>query len=429
MTKCRHFLLGLPHFTLVTDHRPLVPILNTYTLDAVENTRLQRLKEKVSSYIFTAVWRKGKEHCIPDALSHSPVSLPTSEDDMLNSETHLSLRSVIAKTVNAISEVKTSTTQDLTLEEIRTAAREDPSYTRLLQNVANGFPSHRYDLHNDILPYWKIREELYTDDDLVLYGARIVVPSAMRRNILKRLHDSHRGVEATKRRAKQTVYWPGINSDIANTVHACEPCQIMQPSQQQEPWLCNEKPSRPFESVSADFFSVAGKSFLVYVDRLSGWPVVVKFGTNTTAEATTRHFSHIFRDLGVPVRLMTDGGPQFTSSEFKNFLGRWGVQHVMSTPHYPQSNGHAEAAVKKVKHFILKVAPSGNIDTEDFDRGLLEIRNTPNYAGRSPAQIIWPSPPIMCPSPCIIIQAGMASESRRIRPSCSIMFSSSQNTV
>ncbi|XP_064103387.1 uncharacterized protein LOC135213340 [Macrobrachium nipponense] len=119
----------------------------------------------------------------------------------------------------------------------------------------------------------------------------------------------------------------------------------------------------------ADFFSVAGKSFLVYVDRLSGWPVVVKFGTNTTAEVTTRHFSHIFRDFGVPVRLMTDGGPQFTNSEFKNFLGRWGVQHVMSTPHYLQSNGHAEAAVK-VKHFILKVAPSGNIDIEDFDRGL-----------------------------------------------------------
>ncbi|XP_064088415.1 uncharacterized protein LOC135202893 [Macrobrachium nipponense] len=147
----------------------------------------------------------------------------------------------------------------------------------------------------------------------------------------------------------------------------------MQPSQQQEPWLCNENPSRPFESVSADFFSVAGKSFLVYVDRLSGWPVVVKFGTNTTAEATTRHFSHIFRDLGVPVRLMTDGGPQFTSSEFKNFLGRWGVQHVMSTPHYPQSNGHAEAAVKKVKHFILKPHASSfkqewQAKAEEYDR-------------------------------------------------------------
>ncbi|XP_068226633.1 uncharacterized protein [Palaemon carinicauda] len=228
-----------------------------------------------------------------------------------------------------------------------------------------------------ILPYWKIREDLYTDDDLVLYGSRIVIPLAMRRSVLRCLHDSHCGVEATKRRAKQTVYWPGINSDIENNVHVCELCQLMQPSQQQEPLLCNENPSRPFESVSADFFSVAGKSFLVYVDRLSGWPVVVKFGTNTTAEVTTRHFSHIFRDLGVPVRLRTDGGPQFTSSEFKNFLTRWGVQHVISTPYYPQSNGHAEAAVKKVKHFILKVAPSGNIDAEDFDKGFHRRHSCP----------------------------------------------------
>ncbi|XP_064122523.1 uncharacterized protein LOC135226743 [Macrobrachium nipponense] len=86
---------------------------------------------------------------------------------------------------------------------------------------------------------------------------------------------------------------------------------------------------------------------------------------------------------------MTDGGHQFTSSEFKKFSGRWGCSTCDVTPHYPQSNGHAEAAVKKVKHFIRKVAPSGNIDTEDFDRGLLEIRNTPNYAGRSPAQILY----------------------------------------
>ncbi|XP_042883434.1 uncharacterized protein LOC122260295 [Penaeus japonicus] len=61
----------------------------------------------------------------------------------------------------------------------------------------------------------------------------------------------------------------------------------------------------------------------------------------------------------------------------------------MSTPHYPQSNGHAEAAVKKVKYLILKTAPTGNIDNEAFDRGLLELRNTPNFTGRSSAQILF----------------------------------------
>ena len=75
---------------------------------------------------------------------------------------------------------------------------------------------------------------------------------------------------------------------------------------------------------------------------------------------------------------------------------RWGVHHVISSPHYPQSNGHAEAAVKSVKHLILKTAPSGNIDCEEFDRGLLELRNTPNITGRSPSQILYGHPLRSC---------------------------------
>ncbi|XP_037800547.1 uncharacterized protein LOC119595491 [Penaeus monodon] len=81
-----------------------------------------------------------------------------------------------------------------------------------------------------------------------------------------------------------------------------------------------------------------------------------------------------------------------SSQEFSIFLQRWGVHHIMSSPHYPQSNGHAEAAVKKVKYLIMKTAPNRNIDCEEFDRGLLELRNTPNFAGRSPAQILFGMP-------------------------------------
>jgi len=64
---------------------------------------------------------------------------------------------------------------------------------------------------------------------------------------------------------------------------------------------------------------------------------------------------------------------------------------VVTSPH-PQSNGHAEAAVKSLEHLILKTAPLGNIDCEDFDRGLLELRNIPNATGRSPAQILYGQP-------------------------------------
>ncbi|XP_068225983.1 uncharacterized protein [Palaemon carinicauda] len=238
--------------------------------------------------------------------------------------------------------------------------------------------------------------DLYADGDLVLYGARVVVPAALRRRTLSHLHDSHRGVEATKRRARQSVFWPGIDSDIANTVGACEACQTLQPSQQQEPLLNDDNPTRPFESVSADFFVVAGKSFLVIADRLSGWPVVAPCKGDTTASNTIRIFCRYFREVGVPLRLRTDGGPQFTSAEFKDFMKRWGVRQMVTSPHYPQSNGHAEAAVKSIKHLILKTAPSGNIDNEDYDRGLLELRNTPNFTGCSPAQILYGRPMRSC---------------------------------
>ena len=53
MKKCHHYLLGLPTFQLVMDHKPLEPIPNTYTLDTIDNPHLQRLMEKLSLYMFT----------------------------------------------------------------------------------------------------------------------------------------------------------------------------------------------------------------------------------------------------------------------------------------------------------------------------------------------------------------------------------------
>ena len=158
MFKCKFYLAGLPHFELVTDHRPLIPILNHYTLDAIENPRLQRLKEKLSAYQFTAKWRAGKQLSIPDALSRSPVSSPTIEDDMLASEFNSCVRSVV--TIHAVHSLTDSSTpaDDKVMEDFQKAAQDDPSYVRLLDCVRGGFPLNCYSLHNSLLPYWKIRD-------------------------------------------------------------------------------------------------------------------------------------------------------------------------------------------------------------------------------------------------------------------------------
>jgi hypothetical protein len=86
--------------------------------------------------------------------------------------------------------------------------------------------------------------------------------------------------------------------------------------------------------------------------------------------------------------LRTDGGLQFTSREAKEFFMRWGITHVVSSPHYPQSNGHAESAVKATKAIIKKTSPKTQT-CEQFAQAMLELRNTPRADGRSPAQVVF----------------------------------------
>ena len=59
--KCARFLEGRK-FDVVIDHRPLLPFLNSYTLNQAENPRLLRLLLKIRHLDFKASWRKGKEH-------------------------------------------------------------------------------------------------------------------------------------------------------------------------------------------------------------------------------------------------------------------------------------------------------------------------------------------------------------------------------
>jgi hypothetical protein len=80
MRKCHQFLEGLPSFQLVTDHRPLIPILNDYHLDKLDNPRILRLRLSMQRYSFVAVWVPGKDNVMADALSRSQLiilPLPT----------------------------------------------------------------------------------------------------------------------------------------------------------------------------------------------------------------------------------------------------------------------------------------------------------------------------------------------------------------
>lgn len=387
--KCDNFLRGTHHFDIITDHRPLLQILNTKCLSEIENPRLQRLREKLSSYSFTAIWKRGKEHTIPDALSRSPVERPTKADEEAESEIQEDICEVINIAIQEISTAEGRNENDQLIKLISESAKSDPNYRHLRESIIKGLPENKneWDLANR--SYFNVRNSLTVDRELILCGNRIVIPEKLRKEMLERLHSSHQGIERTKRRARTSMYWPNIDNDISNKCKCCSKCQKYLPSNQREPILHDDIPERVFQNVSSDLFEYAGKQYLIYVDKLSGYPIVNAFEHEATARKVISALRNIFSMTGAPEIFRCDNGPQYGAKRFKDFLKKWNVEAKPSTPYYPQSNGLAEATVKTVKHLLAKCSETGDLDSDEFALGLLELRNTPRVDGRSSAQILF----------------------------------------
>ena len=73
----------------------------------------------------------------------------------------------------------------------RLAAR-NPEYALLRDTVMDGFPQPRQEVTPPVRPYWGVRELLAVDDGLVVYGAGLITPASLRRQVLSisSLHDS-----------------------------------------------------------------------------------------------------------------------------------------------------------------------------------------------------------------------------------------------
>ena len=58
-------------------------------------------------------------------------------------------------------------------------------------------------------------------------------------------------------RARETVYWPNIDKAIAQVVSSCDACTQRLPSQPKEEMLEEgQEPTKPFECVRADLFTI-----------------------------------------------------------------------------------------------------------------------------------------------------------------------------
>lgn len=65
-------------------------------------------------------------------------------------------------------------------------------------------------------------------------------------------------------------------------------------------------------------------------------------------------------------RIISDNGPQFVAKDFKEFLRQWQTSHVLTSPHYPQSNGKLERYHRTLKEQAIR--PKTPLSLEDARR-------------------------------------------------------------
>ena len=337
-------------------------------MDDVLNVRILRIREKVANFSFEVTWQPGKVHCIADALSRAPVFAPSKQDGSDTTED---------ATVRKIMEDSPH------LADLLEAAEKDEEYQEQLRAVQTG-QLLELSLTSPAQNLRSMWDQLSVLDDslIVVDGSRIFVPLQARKALLAKGHMSHCGAAKTKAQFRQHYYWPGMSNEIENMVRGCQQCRYHMPSLQKEP-LQPTIASRPMQRLGVDIFESGGRHYLAMLDRFSGFPFAACLQSMTTS-AVTKELMEVFMTFGFPKIIRTDNGPAFRQ-EFKNFCTLHGVMHETSSPHFQQSNGHAECGVKICKQLLIKCDHHWG----RFRASLLEWRNVPRSGGFSPAQLMF----------------------------------------
>eukprot|EP00731_Ephydatia_muelleri_P021050 Em0013g777a len=340
VTKFYQYVYGRK-FTLRTDHKPLEHILGAnQEIPKMAANRLQRWAITLSAYQYDLQYVKGKENLLADPLSRLPmnVSSTSAEEDVGHHSALLNVR-----------------IEDLPMSkrDLQKRTRQDPLLAQVINCVDRGWPSDRKQIPAELLTFYEKRETLSFEENILLWQGRIVVPTALHRNVLDTLHEGHPGIWAMRALASWNVPtepWQRIHIDYAG----------------------------PFE----------GSSWLVVVDAFSKW-IEIKPQRSTTTSGTVKALREIFCRFGLPRVIVSDNGPQFSSQEFKQFCDSNNIVHIRSTPYHPKTNGLAERAVRTFKERFL--ASQGSTDDVELrlQRFLLSYRNTPHKStGRAPAEML-----------------------------------------
>jgi transposase InsO family protein len=231
---------------------------------------------------------------------------------------------------------------------------------------------------------------------------QLVVPESLREKVVSLAHDTllagHRGPSKTLSRVTQEFYWPGIHNFVSRYVASCDLCQrnVSKGTVGKAPLGKLPLVGTPFSIICIDLVgplsppSEGYRYILTTIDMCTRFPEAIPLkdiSSSTVAEALVGIFSRV----GVPKRIHSDRGSQFTSEMTREVYRLLSVQQSTTSPYHAMGNGVIENFNKTIKNLLKKVTAERPKDWHRYLTPLMfAVRDTPqDSTGFTPFELLY----------------------------------------
>ena len=333
-----HHYLWSRKFIVVTDHQPLMNIFRQKT----KCQRMSRYLLEMRDYNFKVVYKPGRIHQVPDALSRPMVA--QIQDHEISDEAE------IDRELEGIEQ-----------EHLRREQRSEPRWNTVIQYLENGPIPKKIPGNRPITNFHLIDEILHVmkgEVDRNIYC--MVIPKNLVQEACKIAHDEgHFGERKSIQRAQRLFYWPSLWTDVKRFVKSCPRCQqFRNQGGLNRKWKELPVVEEKGERVSIDLMDLYNgqngyRYVLSVVDHFSRFLRTYPL-RNKMSETIVKILRRDISIFGKPKVLLMDNGLEFKNMNVQLLCKDLGITQAFCMPYHPQGNSVSERIHKTLKSILAK---------------------------------------------------------------------------
>lgn len=368
------------HFTVLSDHNPLVQLKNKKN----PKGKIARWLAELEGYDFTVKYVPGKSNVKADMLSRNS----NADDNYVPDDS-------IDEMIFAISTDTNMRTQ-LSIEQ-----KKDVITATTMECIEKGeeLPKGRLK---------RVARQLRIEKGVLTKNGRPVVPPSMRGHIVAEIHKlGHFGLDKLQNLVRRRFYWPGMYRYLKNFVNQCNvcaQCKVDNPTPK-APLIPIREPQSPLEFISMDIAHFPTtkdgfKGILLIGDIFSKFVEAVPLKLFEADEVVDALWRGWITKFSCPEFVHSDQGSNVDGDTVQKLCEKFNIAKRRTSGYHSEGNGFAERNIRSIREILRTLLLDFEIAQNRWDTILPSVifaLNTSVSASTkfSPYEIIFGRRPVL----------------------------------